>query len=82
MADQTHGGHGQDPLEVDRLLTELESLHALLEEHKRPMAILFTDLKGSTAIFGDRRPIGSFVFRADTACRTFCWARKSSGTVR
>ncbi|MDA2915874.1 adenylate/guanylate cyclase domain-containing protein [Nitrospinae bacterium AH_259_B05_G02_I21] len=57
MADQTHGGHGQDPLEVDRLLTELESLHALLEEHKRPMAILFTDLKGSTAIFGERSDI-------------------------
>lgn len=57
MADQTHGGHGQDPLEVDRLLAELESLHALLEEHQRPMAILFTDLQGSTAIFGERSDI-------------------------
>jgi class 3 adenylate cyclase len=57
MSDQTHGEQGQDPLEVERLLAELESLHALLAEHQRPMAILFADLQGSTAIFGERSDI-------------------------
>jgi class 3 adenylate cyclase len=38
---------------VDKLLEELESIQARLAEHQRPVAILFADLKGSTAVFGE-----------------------------
>ena len=40
--------------DVDKLLGEFGSLYAALTKHQRPMAILFADLKGSTAIFGER----------------------------
>lgn len=46
------GRQSKDPFELDQLLAEMESLQAQLSEHQRSMAILFTDLKGFTAIFG------------------------------
>ncbi|MCH6568169.1 MAG: adenylate/guanylate cyclase domain-containing protein, partial [Nitrospinae bacterium] len=46
------GRQSKDPFELDQLLAEMESLQAQLSEHQRSMAILFADLKGFTAIFG------------------------------
>lgn len=47
------GQQSKEPFEIDQLLAEMESLQAQLAEHQRPMAILFADLKGFTAIFGE-----------------------------
>lgn len=56
-----HGQAGGEPTEgdadVDRLLEEFGSLYASLSKHQRPMAVMFADLKGSTAIFGERSDI-------------------------
>jgi class 3 adenylate cyclase/CHAT domain-containing protein len=53
--NQTQGqGPDERDEDVGRLLEEFASLYASLSKHQRPMAILFADLEGSTAIFGER----------------------------
>lgn len=56
----------QDQIEegedVEKLLGEFGSLYAALTKHQRPMAILFADLKGSTAIFGERSDLEGLLF--------------------
>ncbi len=48
--------------DVEKLLGEFGSLYAALTKHQRPMAILFADLKGSTAIFGERSDLEGLLF--------------------
>lgn len=74
-----------DPIEkgedVDRLLAEFGSLYASLAKHQRPMAILFADLKGSTALFGERSDIEGLIIvqRIESLVRPA--VERHSGTV-
>ena len=74
-----------DPIEkgedVDRLLAEFGSLYASLAKHQRPMAILFADLKGSTALFGERSDIEGIIIvqRIESLIRPA--VERHSGTV-
>jgi class 3 adenylate cyclase/CHAT domain-containing protein len=55
------GQTGGEPIgqetNVERLLEEFGSLYQSLSKHQRTMAVMFADLKGSTAIFGERSDI-------------------------
>ncbi len=67
--------------DVEKLLGEFGSLYAALTKHQRPMAILFADLKGSTAIFGERSDLEGLLFvqRSESLIRPA--VKRHSGNV-
>jgi uncharacterized protein YjbI with pentapeptide repeats/class 3 adenylate cyclase/CHAT domain-containing protein len=67
--------------DVEKLLGEFGTLYAALTKHQRPMAILFADLKGSTAIFGERSDLEGLLFvqRSESLIRPA--VKRHSGNV-